>query len=63
MFTGKTKNLAVMGWPVAHSLSPVLQMAAIQQAGLDYAYITLPVRPEDLGDVAIRAWEAAYAGG
>lgn len=50
MFTGKTKNLAVMGWPVAHSLSPVLQMAAIQQAGLDYAYITLPVRPEDLED-------------
>lgn len=48
MFTGRTQNLGVMGWPVAHSLSPVLQQAAIAAAGLDYAYIALPVRPEDL---------------
>lgn len=48
MMTGKTQNLGVMGWPVAHSLSPVLQQAAIEAAGLDYAYIALPVRPEDL---------------
>ena len=48
MFTGKTKNLGVIGWPIAHSLSPVLQNAALGQAGLDYAYIALPVRPEGL---------------
>ncbi|MBQ1335799.1 MAG: shikimate dehydrogenase, partial [Selenomonadaceae bacterium] len=45
MYTGKTRNLGVMGWPIAHSLSPVLQNAAIEEAGLDYAYVALPVEP------------------
>jgi shikimate dehydrogenase len=48
MLTGTTKNLGVMGWPIAHSLSPVLQNAAIAKAGLDYVYTSLPVRPEQL---------------
>ena len=48
MLTGTTKNLAVIGWPIAHSLSPVLQNAAIGKAGVDYVYTALPVRPEDL---------------
>ena len=43
MFTGKTKNLGVMGWPIAHSFSPALHNAALAAAGLDYAYIALPV--------------------
>ena len=43
MIKGTTKNLGVMGWPIAHSLSPVLQNAAIEEAGLDYVYISLPV--------------------
>ena len=42
MIKGTTKNLGVMGWPIAHSLSPVLQNAAIEKAGLDYVYISLP---------------------
>lgn len=48
MIRGTTKNLGVMGWPIAHSLSPVLQNAAIERAGMDYAYIALPVAPETL---------------
>lgn len=48
MYTGKTKNLGVMGWPISHSLSPVLQNAALGRAGLDYAYIAMPVKPEEL---------------
>ena len=48
MFTGKTRNLGVMGWPVEHSLSPVMQNAALERAGMDYAYIALPVPPEHL---------------
>ena len=48
MITGKTVNLGVMGWPIAHSLSPVMQNAAISAAGIDYCYTALPVRPEDL---------------
>lgn len=48
MLTGRTKNLGVMGWPIAHSLSPVLQNAALEKAGCDYVYTALPVKPEDL---------------
>ena len=37
MNTGKTKNLGVMGWPIAHSLSPAMQQAAIEKACIDYS--------------------------
>lgn len=48
MYTGATKNLAVIGYPIAHSLSPVIQNTALTDAGLDYAYIAIPVAPEKL---------------
>lgn len=48
MISGRTVNLGVIGHPIAHSLSPVMQNAAIERAGLDYAYIAMPVEPEDL---------------
>lgn len=48
MFTGKTRNLGVMGWPVEHSLSPAMQNAALEKAGMDYAYIALPVPSQHL---------------
>ena len=50
MFTGKTKNLGVIGNPIVHSLSPVLQNAALACAGLDYAYIAMPVQSSALAD-------------
>ncbi len=40
---GSTRLLAVLGDPVHHSLSPVLQNAAISQLGLDWCYMALPV--------------------
>ena len=46
--SGRTKNLGVIGWPIAHSLSPAMQTAAIRAAGVDYSYIAMPVRPEAL---------------
>jgi shikimate dehydrogenase len=48
MITGKTKLIGVIGHPVEHSLSPVMHNAAIAHLGLDYVYIPLPVKPEDL---------------
>ncbi len=57
MFSGRTKNLAVIGWPIAHSLSPVMQNAALQKAGMDFAYIALPVAPADLPE-AVRGLRA-----
>jgi shikimate dehydrogenase len=46
--TGTTKLLGVMGHPVSHSLSPVMHNAAIAHLGVDYVYLPLPVKPEDL---------------
>ncbi len=48
MITGKTKLLGVIGYPVEHSLSPVMHNAAIARLGVDYVYLPFPVRPEDL---------------
>jgi len=48
MITGKTKLLGVIGHPIEHSLSPVMHNAAIATLGLDYVYLPLPVKPEDL---------------
>jgi shikimate dehydrogenase len=42
--------VAVIGWPVEHSLSPPMQNAAIRALGLDWVYIALPVAPRNLGD-------------
>lgn len=57
MFTGKTKNLAVIGNPIAHSLSPMIQNAALEKAGLDYAYIAIPVKEDRLA-VAVEGFRA-----
>lgn len=51
MIDGTTKLLGVLGWPVEHSMSPVMHNAAIQAAGLNACYVPLPCSPETLGDV------------
>lgn len=48
MITGKTKLLGIIGYPIEHSLSPVMQNAALAHMGLDYAYIPFPIEPEKL---------------
>ena len=48
MITGKTKLLGVIGHPIEHSLSPVMHNAAIAQMKLDYIYLPMPVKPQDL---------------
>ena len=47
-FTGKTKNLGVIGYPIAHSFSPAIHNAALYAGGLDYAYIAMPAAQEEL---------------
>lgn len=52
----------VMGWPVAHSRSPVIHNHWIAQYGLRGTYVQLPVQPERLED-AIRGLGAlGFAG-
>ena len=55
--TGKTRLIGIFGWPVEHSRSPVFQNAAFEALGLDYCYVPLSVRPEDL-EVAVRGLRA-----
>lgn len=50
IYTGKTKNLGVIGYPIHHSLSPVIQNTVLQSMHLDYAYTALPVKEELLRD-------------
>ena len=46
--TGKTLLVGVIGWPVGHSLSPIMHNAAFAELGLDWAYVPLPVHPENV---------------
>jgi shikimate dehydrogenase len=54
---GTTRVTGLFGYPVTHSLSPAMHNAAFEHAGLDYCYVTFPVRPGMLKDAvaAIRA--------
>jgi shikimate dehydrogenase len=52
--TGRARLAGVMGWPVAHSLSPRLHGFWLTEHGIDGAYVPLPVRPERL-ERALRA--------
>lgn len=45
---GSTRLLALLGHPVAHSLSPAMHNAAIEGHGLDLAYVPLDVPPDAL---------------
>ena len=46
--TGAARIAGVMGWPVAHSRSPVLHGYWLAEHGIDGAYVPLPVLPENL---------------
>ena len=48
------KLAGVIGWPVAHSRSPVIHNHWIEEHGLRGAYVLLPVQPEKL-EQALRA--------
>lgn len=46
MITGAAKIAGVVGWPVAHSLSPLIHNAWIEALGLDAVYIPFAVAPD-----------------
>jgi shikimate dehydrogenase len=52
--SGQARIAGVLGWPVAHSLSPRLHGCWLQRYRIDGAYVPLPVRPDDL-EAALRA--------
>jgi shikimate dehydrogenase len=40
----------VLGWPLTHTLSPVIHNAAFRKVGLDWVFLQWPVPPEELDD-------------
>ena len=48
MISSKTSFIALIGNPVSHSLSPIMQNAALKYLGLDLIYIAIPCRERDL---------------
>ena len=75
LLSGRARLAGILGWPVAHSRSPLLHGTWLARHGVDGAYLPLPVRPErfaasvralaDLGfrgaNVTIPHKEAAFA--
>lgn len=55
-----TSLLGVMGHPVGHSLSPVMQNAALAEMGVDAVYLAFDVSPERL-ETALRGLKAVGA--
>ena len=53
MISGSTRLVALLGQPVAGSLSPRMQNAAFAARALDWAYVACEVAPERL-EAAIR---------
>lgn len=55
--TGKTKILGIFGYPVEHTLSPLMHNSAFKALGLDMCYLPFKVTSEDLPQAinAIRA--------
>jgi shikimate dehydrogenase len=46
--SGKTRLLGVIGHPIGHTLSPRMHNAAFAASGLDYVYVPMDVKPENL---------------
>jgi shikimate dehydrogenase len=58
----ETRLVALLGHPVAASLSPRMQNAAFAARGLDWAYVALDVAPGDLETVVSGLAAAGFAG-
>lgn len=55
-------RLVLIGHPVAHSLSPTFQNAALRAAGLSLRYEAFDIAPDRLADAAARLREIAASG-
>lgn len=69
LITGATKLLGVMGYPIEHSLSPVMHNAALQalathksQNFLEYVYVPWPVTTKALPTVVSSLWKIGCCG-
>ena len=57
-----TRLVALMGHPVAHSLSPRMQNAAFAARALDWVYVSCDVEPDDLAEAVRGLASLGFAG-
>jgi shikimate dehydrogenase len=62
MISGRTRLVALLGQPVADSLSPVMQNAAFAARGLDWVYVACEVPGERFETAARGLAAAGFAG-
>jgi shikimate dehydrogenase len=62
MITGDTRLVGLIGWPVAHSLSPAMHNAAFDHLGIDWKYVPLPVHPDMLASAVQGLAALGFAG-
>lgn len=60
--TAKTRLAGVAGWPIAHSLSPLLHTYWLRQYGLTGAYVPLAIRREDFSIAVAGLRHAGFVG-
>jgi shikimate dehydrogenase len=56
------KSVALIGYPLGHTLSPVMHNAAFQKLGLDYEYLPVEVAPKELAK-ALKGFRALHFAG
>ncbi len=54
---GRTQLVGVIGWPIEHSLSPVMHNAALDSLGLNWRYVAMPVQSCEV-EAAVRGLAA-----
>jgi len=59
---GKTRVLGIIGHPVGHSLSPVMQNAALAACRLNYVYVAFNVHPDNLEESILGLRSLGVAG-
>ncbi len=62
MIAATTRIVALLGHPVAHSLSPRMQNAAFAALALDWAYVALDVPPDRLPEAVRGLAASGFAG-
>ena len=58
----KTKLVGLLGYPVAHSLSPLIHNTAFRAQGLDWIYVALPVAPADVAEAVAGGKKIGFVG-
>lgn len=60
--SGFTQLYGIMGYPIGHSLSPLMHTLAFRHHGLDAVYLPFAVAPDDLGRAVAGAVSLSVAG-